>query len=344
MTHMKIITLILAGGRGERFWPLSRIARPKQSLPLISDKPMILETYDRLKSLGDFAIVANSDLCQQFKDVLPSSLFYIEEPCARNTAPAIGFACQKIMHTYGDCIIFIETADHFYKDIENYLSEIQKACIFAEKENKIVLIGINPTEPHTGYGYIEEGNKIIDNFYSVSSFKEKPSLDLAKHYLKQGTFSWNSGMFIAKCSVLLKEFKKYLPSMYESFQTMDDQDYKEETVQKIFPLLQRISIDYGIMEKSINTVVLRSNMHWDDIGDFNAISRVHSVRKNGNYYHDEVVALDSQENIIISEKLVALIGVENLVVVDTPDALLICDRNETQKIRTILKDLDEKYL
>lgn len=341
---MKIITLILAGGRGERFWPLSRIKHPKQSLPLISEKPMILETYDRLKSLGDFAIVANSELCLQFKKILPSGPLYIEEPCARNTAPAIGFACQKIMHTYGDCIIFIETADHFYKDVEKYTTEIKKACLYAEKKNKIVLLGINPTEPHTGYGYIEEGENLAANFFSVLSFKEKPPLDVAKQYLKQGTFSWNSGMFIAKCSVLLKEFQTFLPTMYASFQSMDHQEYSKKIVQKLFPSLERISIDYGIMEKSENTVVLKSNMHWDDIGDYNAIARVHSVQKNGNYYQNDVVTIDSQENIIISEKLVALIGVDNLVIIDTPDALLICDRKETQKIKSLLKDLDEKYL
>ena len=341
---MKIVPLILAGGRGERFWPLSRIKNPKQSLALLSEDPMILETYNRLKELGDFAIVANSELCNQFKTILPTDIFYIEEPCARNTAPAIGFACQKIMHTFGDCVIFIETADHYYKNIEKYDSEIRKACQYAEKKNKIVLIGITPTEPHIGYGYIQEGQTLAEQFHSVESFKEKPTQRVAEQYLKEGTYSWNSGMFIAKCSVLLKEFQTYLPSMFEAFQEMEEHNYAEAVVNDIFPSLERVSIDYGIMEKSQATVVLKSSMHWDDIGNFNAIARVHSVHENGNYYQNEVVSIESKDNIIISDKLVALIGVQNLVIVDTPDALLVCDRRETQKIKVILKDLDEKLL
>lgn len=343
-TDMKIIPVILAGGRGERFWPLSRITKPKQSLALMSEKPMILETYERLQTFDEFFVIANQILCESFKSVLPAKVQYIVEPVARNTAPAIGLACAYLWEKYGECIVFFETADHYYENPTNYRQEINKACDFAMKSDKIVLIGINPDHPHTGYGYIEQGDHIEGDFYEVHQFKEKPNIQQAENYLKSGTFSWNSGMFIAKVSVLLREIGTYIPELEKILTQLRTTDFNTEVLTELFPQAPKISIDYGVMEKSSHTVLLHSSIQWDDIGDFNAISRHFPTDGENNVYHAKTMSIQSKNNIVMSDKLVSLIGIENLVIIDTEDALLVCHRDETQKIRDIVKKLEKKYV
>lgn len=340
---MKIVPVILAGGKGERFWPLSRTANPKQSLRLISDNPLILDTFNRLKTFTDFAVIANAKLCQDFRKILPPHVTYIEEPMARNTAPAIGLACISLMDRFGDCIAFFETADHHYKDPVHYLEDISKACAFAEQSNKIVLIGIVPTEPHTGYGYINNGSHLSGQIYEVKSFNEKPSLLVAKQYLQTGGYLWNSGMFIAKCSVILQEIHTHLPDLYSRLQAIKESGFNPQILRAEFEATPKVSIDYGVMEQSQNATVLNSTMDWDDIGDFNAMARIMPLDNNGNLSKSEFHAIDSRNNIIVSEKLVGLIGVNNLVIVETPDAILLCDKSETQKIRQLVQQLDAKY-
>ena len=201
---------------------------------------------------------------------------YIEEPCARNTAPAIGLACIALMQKFGDCIVFFETADHYYKDPDHYLRDIKKACAFAEINDKIVLIGIKPDIPHTGYGYIRSGSPVEGNcdFFFVDSFKEKPDLVTAQIYLFDGVLSWNSGMLIAKCSVLLKEIERYLPPLFTGLEKIRSSDFTSEILDEEFNRFEKISIDYGITVCSQKTVVLSSAMHWDDVGDFNVIARI----------------------------------------------------------------------
>lgn len=342
---MKKIPVILAGGKGERFWPLSRAKNPKQILSLMSDEPMILETYKRLASFDNFYVIANNALCDSFRPILPDEVGYIVEPIARNTAPAIGLACAFLQKKYGDCVVFFETADHFYQNPEEYLNIVRKACEFAEKDDKIVLIGIKPDSPHTGYGYIEQGDFIGDIFYSVRKFKEKPDYDTAASYLEKGTFSWNSGMFIAKTSVLLDEISKWLPQLGKILSQLQEINFQEPKLSEIFQQAPKISIDNGVMEKSDQTVLLKADLQWDDIGDFNAIARHFKEDENGNVIRGKgtLKTLESSDNIVVSDKLVALIGIENLVVVETDDVLLICDRKETQKIKKIVSKIDEKY-
>lgn len=337
--------MILAGGRGERFWPLSRINKPKQNLSLMSENPMIVETYRRLQSFDEFFIIANESLCESFRPLLPTHVGYIIEPFARNTAPAIGLACAYLQQKFGDCIVFFETADHYYSDETKYIHEIQNACEFAEKNDKIVLIGITPDSPHTGYGYIEQGEKIFDSFYNVQKFKEKPNLKTAMEYLKAETFSWNSGLFIAKTSVLLKEISQFLPELGNILLELQKCNFSEPLFTQLFQKAPKISIDYGVLEKSSEIILLKSNMDWDDIGDFNAIARHFNGDSRGNIIRGNgtLNKINSTKNIIISDKLVALIGVNDLVIVETDDALLVCHRSETQKIREIVQNLDEKY-
>jgi mannose-1-phosphate guanylyltransferase len=340
---MKSVTVILAGGKGERFWPLSRENRPKQVLTLFKDKPMIVETYERLSSFDHFYIVANEDLNAHFRTILPNNVGYINEPCAMNTAPAIALACAYLQHKFGDCIVFFETADHYYENTAFYLQEIEKAMDFAQSNDQIVLIGINPTEPHTGYGYIQRGQEIRDQIYNVVQFIEKPSKSVAANLIAQGNVSWNSGMFISKTSVMLAEIQKCLPDLAEVMTSIQSADFKPEIIRHEFPKSPRISIDFGVLEKSDRVAVLNSPMAWDDIGDFNAVYRHKERDESGNVSTTKTYIYDSHENIILSERLVGLIGIENLAVIDTPDAILICRRDETQKIKDFLKKIPPEY-
>ncbi|MBD3349981.1 MAG: mannose-1-phosphate guanylyltransferase [Candidatus Lokiarchaeota archaeon] len=340
---MKTIPVILAGGQGKRFWPLSRKNIPKQNLPLISDKPMIVDTINRLDSFPDKYIVANEELCTKFEKLLSNHVNYIIEPSARNTAAAIGLACIKLKKEFDDSILFFDTADHYYKDVNHYLGDIKDACKYANETNKIVLVGIKPTYPHTGYGYIKSGKNLEHYFFNVDEFKEKPDEDTAKRYIAKKIYYWNSGIFISKCSVMLEEIEKYMPDLYSSLEKIYESDFKQDILETEFSKLDKISIDYGVLERSDNIALLKSSMDWDDIGDYNALARIMDPDEDWNYAKNKINSVESLENIVISDKLVGLVGVENLVVVETHDAILICKRSDTQKIKDLVNKLDPKY-
>jgi len=343
---MKRISIILAGGKGERFWPLTRISKPKQILPLTSNNPMILDTYNRLSGFDVFYVVANSQLCTSFKTILPENVQYIVEAEPRNTAPAIGLACAEIMRKHGDCIIFFETADHYYSNPSQYISEINKACEFAEKQDKIVLIGINPTKPHIGYGYIQIGDNIDNQFYSVKEFKEKPDRATAQNYLLSGNYLWNAGIYVSKCSVLIAEIKKYLPNLKYFIEKYLIGNTSLEELTELFHKTENTSIDYGMLEKSLITSVMKTSFPWEDIGDFNSLKYVLQCDEYGNFYKStgiKISSLDSNDNIIITEKKIALIGIKNIAVVETPDVLFICKRSDTQKIKQLLESVENEY-
>jgi len=341
---MKRIPVVLAGGKGERFWPLSREDKPKQLLSLITKKPLILETYERLKVFDDFYVVANKKLCDAFKALLPTQINYIVEPIGRNTAPAIGYACMYLSAKYDDCIVIIEPADAYHIDLDNYTQVMIEACDYAADNAAIIMIGISPSHPHTGYGYVRIGNHIKGSIFSVRSFNEKPDIETARRFLEAGNYCWDAGKFIAKCSVLIDEIKLQLPEIYDHLVAIRDSNFDEEVIKNEFNQIEKISIDVGIMEKSDKLAILKSSMDWDDVGDFNSIAR---IRKDpdlkGNYTLGNIKAISSSSNIVISEKLVALIGVNDLIVVDTSDALLVCSRDKSQEIKKLVKCLEQKY-
>ncbi|MFA6089076.1 MAG: sugar phosphate nucleotidyltransferase [Candidatus Woesearchaeota archaeon] len=340
---MNIIPVILAGGKGERFWPLSREKRPKQSLALTSEKALIHETYDRLKEFSDFCIVANKNLCNSFKTILPSSVKYIEEPMGRDTCAAIGYAAAYLSNMYQDCVMIIEPADSYHKDLITYNADMKKACDFATHQNVIVLMGIKPTHPHTGLGYIKTGIHLFENINTVDKFVEKPNLALAKKYVNDETFLWNSGKFIAKASVVLLEIQEHMPKLYQQLMKIKESNFDEKIVFELFPQMEKKSFDIGVLEKSRKAAVLTSTMDWDDVGDFNAITRIQKPDEAGNYIKGLSKTIESKGNIVVSEKLVALIGVEDLLIVDTPDALLVCRKDRSQDIKKLVQELDEKY-
>ena len=333
---MTLIPVIMAGGNGERFWPLSRINNPKQCLKITSNKTMIQETIDSLKPLSkNIFISTRQDLKNKIKKTINAQ--FILEPERRDTAAAIGLACIEVMKKHNDPVIFIETADHFYKDKVNYRKHIKLAYKEAKK-NSIILIGIKPTFPNTGYGYIQPKNN--NKISEIKSFKEKPNEKKAKLFVKNN-YLWNSGMFVFKASVMLEEIKKYMPKLYKGLLEIKKSSKNKA---KIFKTLDKISIDFGIIEKSKKTKVLKGTFPWEDVGSWKSMENIHKADKNNNILLGKATTLNSKNNITINKKLVALCDVNNLIIIESKDAILVCKKDSCQDVKKLVKNLKKDYL
>jgi len=345
---MVLYGVIMAGGYGTRFWPYSRSDKPKQLLKIFSDKTMMHDTVERLAPLipsENMFVSTNGHLGKLIKKELPH-VDYVIEPMQKDTAAAIGLSAVTIFDKDPEGIMFIETTDHMYKDIDAYLNTIRKAVIAATK-GKIVLIGIEPSFPHTGLGYIRTGevfDEDIPNTFNVKEFKEKPDLKTAKEFVESGEYVWNSGMFIAKCSVILEEIKQYMPALYDGLMKIKESKFDKKVMEEVFEGLEKISVDYGVMEKSSNTVVIRTSMPWDDIGDFNALERWFDKDGRGN------ISLCSHEGnandcIILSQKRkIVANGISGLIIVDTEDATLICQKSNMKNIKKVIQKIKDADL
>lgn len=335
--------VIMAGGYGERFWPLSRIHRPKQCLAINTKKPMIQETVDRLSKTFDLIYISTGQtMAKEIRKILPKQEFILE-PMARNTAACIGLSAMFLLSKDKDSVMFLETSDHVYNDVKKYIKLVKRSLNLAKSTKKIIMFGIKPTSPHTGYGYIEQGTKSKDSdVFLVKSFKEKPNLGVAKLYLKSGKFLWNSGMFVSRCDVMIEEIKQYMPNLYGSLIRIKNSKFKNSVLVDEFKRLEKISIDYGIMEKSKNTLVLKADIDWDDLGDLASFERFLKKDKEGNVAIGKYIGIDSNNNIIISKKFVSTIGIKDSIIIDTPDALLITKKENVQEVKKIVNELNQK--
>lgn len=347
---MKVTAVIMAGGRGERFWPKSRNSCPKQFLSLTSDgETMIQKTVKRLRPLvdaEDVFIVTNAAYTDLVKDQLPDipAENILAEPCARNTAPCIAFAAAVIGRKYDDAIMLVLPSDHLigYEDI--YISTLKKAVAVAEQGKNLVTIGITPTYPETGYGYINFGTE-SGNAYMVERFVEKPDLATAKKYLASGKYLWNSGMFVWKISSIMANIKEFMPTVYdgamkigESFGTPD----YTETLVKEFTAFPSESVDFGIMEKASDIYTLPGSFGWDDVGSWLAVERINETDENKNFISGDVIAVDAERTTVCGGKrLIAAIGTEDLIIVDTDDVLLVCSKNNTQDVKKVIAQLKD---
>lgn len=342
---MKTVALIMAGGRGERFYPASRINFPKQFLCLTGDgESMIQKTVNRLLpiiKIEDIFILTN----EMYKDLVHHQLpnlpleNIVMEPCSRNTAPAIELGVEILKRKYDDARVIVLPSDHLIKDENEFRRILMLASDFADKNKAIVTVGITPTEPNTGYGYIKlaEGKDV----YKVNRFVEKPDLETAKKYLKEGDYVWNAGMFIFNMKVMDEAFKKYLPKQYEIL-TKNLKD---------FPNVEKISIDYGVMEKADNIYVVPGNFGWDDVGSWLALERINKQDKNNNtLLNDDCVLIDSK-NVTIkgtNKKLIATVGMDNVVIVETDDVIAVLNKDKVSDIKSVIKELEnqnkKKYL
>lgn len=350
-----INVVIMAGGRGERFWPKSRKSTPKQLLSLTGDgKTMIQLTVERVKELCGYEniyVVTNSDYVNKIRKQLPflKSENIIVEPMGKNTAPCIGLAAVNIRKKDPNGMMIVLPSDHLVKNNILFINTLKNAVELAEQGDNIVTIGITPSYAETGYGYIkfqEDLNcEIGCSHFKVEKFVEKPNKIKAEQYLVSGKYLWNSGMFVWKVSTILKNFKKYMPELYDGlnkiYETMGAET-GEAVLFEQYNNFESISIDYGIMENAENIYTVPGNFGWDDVGSWTSLERIQIPDEYGNIKKGNVIDIDTHGCIIqVKNKLIATVGLEDVVVVDTDDATLICSKNKCQDIRKLLQRIKE---
>lgn len=347
---MHTTALIMAGGRGERFWPKSRKNMPKQFLSLTDDgKTMIQLTVERISpmvKIEDVYVATNKDYKSLVLEQLPGlpEQNVLCEPVGRNTAPCIGLGAMHIAKKYDDALMFVFPSDHLIKFNKMFIRTLEDACEVAGKDNNLVTIGIVPDYPETGYGYIKFDSQITDGHaYKVDRFVEKPSLEVAKEYLATEEYLWNSGMFIWKISSILKNIQKFMPETYESLKRIQDAigtENEETVLEKEFHGIQSQSIDYGIMEKAEDIYILLGAFGWDDVGSWLAVERIKKTNEFGNVVSGNIITVNTHNCVIQGEnKLIATIGLEDMIVVDTEDATLICSKDHAGDIKKVLENL-----
>jgi mannose-1-phosphate guanylyltransferase len=354
---MALYPVIMAGGSGTRFWPLSRQARPKQFLPLASKLPLITDTAARLKglaSLKDTFIVCGplhaKAAAKLVKGLPPKNL--LVEPVARNTAPAIALATVQVAARDPEGILLVLPSDHHVADPAGFRKTLAEAAQLAQKGH-IVTLGIQPHRPETGYGYIQLGEPLEGGGRKVKAFKEKPDLETAQGYLKSGEFLWNGGIFVFRADVMLAAFAGHMPEMKKGLAALQGAVGKRTfpaVLKKVFPKLPSVSIDYGVMEKASNIAVLPGDFGWSDVGSFAAIPEVRPADARGNVISGgETVVVDCDNCVVLGgERPLAVVGLTDVVVVDAGDAVLVVPKDKSQDVRKVVEALKarkrQKYL
>ncbi len=347
---MKKTALIMAGGRGERFWPKSRKNLPKQFLSLTDDgKTMIQLTVERilpLVEMEDIYIATNRDYKALVQEQLPGlpEENILCEPVGKNTAPCIGLGAVHIARKYDDAVMFVLPSDHLIKYNTIFTATLSDAAAVAEQGENLVTLGITPDYPETGYGYIKFcPDKLLGRAFEVDRFVEKPDLETAKAYLATEQYLWNSGMFIWKVSSVLKNMEQFLPETYAGLKVIQaaiGTEEEDSVLEREFHAFKSESIDYGIMEKAKSIYILSGSFGWDDVGSWLAVERIRQSNEFGNVIAGNAVTVDTKNCIIQgADKLIATVGLEDLIVVDTKDALLICDKNSAGDIKKVLENL-----
>lgn len=346
--------IIMAGGRGERFWPKSRLARPKHLQPIVGDKTMLAQTVERVAALvpaENLIVITNTEqraiILEDLPELTPAQV--VGEPVGRDTVAAVGLATVLVKAKDPDATYAILPADHVIHDGAAYRTVLDRAFTAAEETSSLVTIGIKPTEPATGYGYIHVGDARLDvggfPVYDVQRFVEKPTLETAQGYLDSGEYFWNAGMFIWKASVIDEVLKLHTPVLYEGLQKISSGieagELVEDLMETVYPTLEKISVDLAIMEKASNVTMVESAFDWDDVGAWPAIERHYPKDEAGNVAKGTALFEQSANNIVVSENghLTAIIGVEDLIVVHTDDATLVCHKDKAQEIKGIVRQL-----
>jgi mannose-1-phosphate guanylyltransferase len=363
--------VILAGGRGTRFWPRSRMCMPKQLLNIIGADSMLQQTAARLSPLfrsANFWIVTNEDQAAEVRKQLPrvAKSHVLAESVGRNTAAAIGLAAIHLRHAYGDALMAVLPADHYIAQSPKYRALVQAALGIAKEPGQMAVLGIPPTRPETGFGYIKRGTSVRRAgkylVHDVRQFTEKPSLAVARRYVSSGRYFWNAGMFFWRVSTFMENLRRYVPKSYAALETLSSTigtPRYARTLKAIYPRLENISVDYAILEPATRHAtkpivhLLPAEIGWSDIGSWEAVYElIATATKNrarrktsGNISAGPHFALDAANNFLWSpNKFVAAIGVNNLVLVETSDAILICPRERAQDVGKTVKWLEAQKL
>ncbi len=344
-----LYALVMAGGKGTRFWPESTEKKPKQYLTLISSKTLLEETYDRFEKLIEkdkrFVVTVKEQeaLCKQSSHGKISSDGMIFEPSGRNTGPCILMSLATMLSrglTETD-VIAIVPSDHVILNAQGFQQTLKKAAYFAHQKQNIVTIGITPHFPHTGFGYIEKGELQDGEAFVVSRFKEKPHFELAKEYVSSGKYLWNAGMFVAPIGVLLEEFKTHAPKMYAHYEELKKAVAHPEKLKEVYEKIPADSIDYAIMEKSKRVSVVPANFDWNDMGSWDALSSVvDETHGNTLVKSDGAFFLNSADNVVFApDRFVALINMDKHIVVANQKVVLVAPVADSQEIKKVVEHL-----
>ena len=357
---MNLYAVIMAGGVGSRLWPRSRERSPKQLLHIVGEGTMIQNTVARLQPMVPYEnifIVTNRAQVGAFREQLPqipeSNL--IAEPFGRNTAPCIALASVLLSERDPSGVMVVLPADHFIANVRDFQQQLKTACDAAYETRSLVTMGITPTRPETGYGYIQvgEGDGVEQSLCErgvrrVMTFAEKPDLPTAERFLASGDFLWNSGMFVWRVDVITDAIREFLPEMHEQIQELYDAvgtSRFDDVLEHVYSQIHPISIDYGVMEKAHNALVIRCDFGWSDVGSWDETYRLARKDEEGNSLIGDVVTVDTTGTFIrTAGKMIATVGVEDLIIVDTPDALLVCRRGESQRVQAVVDYLRRKKI
>jgi len=357
---MNIYAVIMAGGVGSRLWPLSREKSPKQLLHILGEGTMIQNTIARLQPMIPYEnifIVTNKVQVTGFREQVPQipPENIIAEPFGRNTAPCVALAAANLRDVDPEGIMVVLPADHFIQNVGEFQYKLRLACEAAHSMRCLVTMGITPTRPETGFGYIQRSEQQDErNIYyeqglrPVLTFAEKPDLPTAERFLASGDFLWNSGMFIWRVDTIEQAFREYLPELYEQVESIhaaQGSDDYQDRLESIYSQIHPISIDYGVMEKADNVYVTQCEFGWSDVGSWDETYRLSRKDANANSIIGDVVTIDTQRTFVrTAGKIVATVGVDDLIIVDTPDALLICKRGQSQQVQAVVDYLRRKKI
>lgn len=360
----KHFIVIIAGGKGERFWPQSRAPRPKHLLPVVGTKPLLAQTIDRVKPIvpaRNIFVITSAVQAKAVRKVckgIPAANI-VAEPVGRDTAAAVGLAAALVGARDPEAVFAVLPADHVIHDGKAYQGDLEAAFAAATAEEVMVTIGIKPTEPATGFGYIQQGEKwrVLGRrpVFRVKRFVEKPKAEVAEAYLKSGDYVWNAGMFVWSVRVVEQALAEHAPELDAALKPVRTALAKKRALagvlKKLYPTLPKISVDYALLEKSSNVVVLPSSFDWDDVGAWPAVCKHCEADGKGNVARGLAIVEQGSNNLVFSEgkHLVAVVGVDDLIVVHTPDATLVCPKGKAQEIKALLKRVEElkggkKYL
>ena len=349
--------LIMAGGAGTRFWPRSRVKKPKQYLSLFGDQSLIQESVKRFANfIPEEAIFVVSAKSQQ--EVLESQTGnlpkanLIFEPVGKNTLPAIGLAALLIADKDPDGVMIVSPSDHLIQNDELFRQCIESAVLIAEKKEGIVTIGITPKFPATGYGYVQTGEEVqigqSIKSYTVQKFVEKPNVDVATGYLQSGGFFWNSGIFVFKVSVFLDAVKTHAPELYADLMRIKEHigiESYEEALDRIYREVKSISIDYGILEKANNVFLVQGDFVWNDLGSWEEVYKYNAKDENQNVQAGKVIFIDTKNSYVYApDSLVAIVGLEDVIVVQEGNTILVCKRDQAEEIKAVVGEITERKL
>lgn len=349
---MELYVVIMAGGVGSRFWPRSKQKKPKQLIRIFGDNTMIQDTANRIGDLipnDHIYVITNKVQKERILSQLPElpKRNVIDEPYMKNTAACIGLASVVIKKKCPDAVTIVLPADHLINDKVSFINNLKTAAEFAYKSKGLVTIGIPPTRPETGYGYIQFDEKETDkHIHKVITFAEKPNFSTAERFIKAGDFLWNSGMFIWRVDTILDEINNHLPDLYTALleieKSVDTTEF-QNVLLNTYGQLKSISIDYGIMEKSKHVYLIKGTFDWSDVGSWQTVYELSPKDDEGNVKIGDVYAEKTFNSYIFApQKFAAVIGVEDLIVINTKDALLICHRDSSQEVKQVVDYLKTK--